>query len=259
MEITIPELPKFRRESPRIVLLFDRIRFELERVDANKHAEFYWYAREFPRYFRYHLDNIEFRLRKIHNLYEKQASKFLGEKEDKKNLFEAGISNPWSYQIYWEFEAFLNAIGAALDILARISGLEFETHTPVSLNNLVKSKDLTGVVEIFRAAKIDWIDNLKNLRDCFVHYVPIDSLPTITFYKDETDWKIWCKIPINPNVRIADAFEFSRDLDLLEYSISTHNKLMYLDKEVTNYLESLYIQGKFPKRIENLFNIGRRM
>lgn len=261
MKIKISQNPIFKKSSPKIVLTYDKMRFELEKVDAEKHAEFYWYAREFPRYFRYHFDNIEYRLTKIHTLYSLHLEEFNEKYDDEntKNCYEIRISNPYTFQIYWEFEALLNAISTALDILARISGLEFIEQTPVSLNNLAKKKDLFGVVEILRKAKLDWIDEMKNLRDCFVHYSPVDSRPYITFYRTATMWKVWGKLPTNPNIRVADAFEYSKKLDLLKYSIKLYEKLNLLDNDISTYIESLYKEGHFPKRIENLFFIGRRM
>ena len=166
MKIKISEIPLFKDSSPKIVLIYDKMRFELEEVDYEKHAEFYWFAREFPRYFRYHFDNIEYRLTKVHNLYSLHLEEFKNEYDEKRNenCHHMAISNSYTFQIYWEFEALLNAISAALDILARISGLEFIEQTPVSLNNLAKKKDLFGVVEILRNAKLDWIDEISTVR-----------------------------------------------------------------------------------------------
>jgi hypothetical protein len=187
MKITLKKLPEFYKTSPKIVGAFDKMRFEIDRVDSDEYSEFYWYAREFLRYYRYHIDNVEFRIKKIHSLYQLHLDDFLKEKDEieKSNMFEKGIYNTHTYQIYWEFEALLNALSAALDILSRISGLEFEIQTPLSLNKLTKKKDLIGVVDILRKAKEEWVDEMKNFRDCFVHYCPIDSMPTLSFYKTE--------------------------------------------------------------------------
>jgi hypothetical protein len=263
MKITLKALPKFYKTSPNVVKAFDKMRFEiLDNLDedSDEDSEFYWYAREFPRYYRYHIDNVEFRIKKIHSLYEFHLKDFLKEKSkiEKSEMYERGIYNTYTYQIYWEFEALLNALSASLDILSRISGLEFEHQTPLSLNQLSKKKDLNGVVDIFRKAKQDWIDEMKNLRDCFVHYCPIDSMPTIIFYKTKTMWKIWCKLPTNPNIRVVDGFKYSRNLDLLKYSYKLYSNFKKLDEEVANYLLELYDKKEFPKRVNNLFLIGQR-
>lgn len=260
MNIKLKPLPDFYNTSPKVVKAFDTMRFELDDENSDEYAEFYWYAREFPRYYRYHIDNVEFRIKKIHSLYQLHLNDFLKEadKIEKSNIFEKGIYNTHTYQIYWEFEALLNALSAALDILSRISGLEFEQQTPLSLNQLSKKKDLNGVVDIFRKAKENWIDEMKNLRDCFVHYCPIDSMPRIIFYKTETMWKIWCKLPTNPNIRVVDGFKYSKNLDLLKYSYELYSNFKKLDKEVAEYLLDLYENKKFPKRINYLFSIGHR-
>ena len=117
---------------------------------------------------------------------------------------------------------------------------------------------MTGLVDVFRDAKIKWINRLKDYRDCFVHYTPVDNRVYVTLIRQEDNWKMWCKIPVNPNIREVDGFEFSEDLDLLEYSVELYKNLLSLDKEVANMIEELYNQGEFPKRINNLFYIGQR-
>lgn len=53
--------------SPQLVLVLDRIRNELEGQD--KYREFCWFAREYPRCYRHHLECAKFRLQTIHALY----------------------------------------------------------------------------------------------------------------------------------------------------------------------------------------------
>jgi hypothetical protein len=80
----------------------------------------------------------------------------------------------------------------------------------------------------------------------------------VTLLRQAYNWKMWCKIPINPNIREVDGFEFSKDLDLMVYSVELYKNLLSLDQEVANMIEELYNQGEFPKRINNLFYIGQR-
>lgn len=258
-DIHIPTIPKFDRYSPRVVRSLDKIRFELDK-NGNDCFEFYWFAREFPRFYQYHIDNIEFRLRTIHNLYEHHRTDFF-----KKNVsdeygetFEMAISNISTFRIYWDFEALLGATNSALDLLARISGVAYTDQTPVSLNKISKKKELIGIVDLFRTAQENWINSMKDYRDCFVHYTPVDSRVYVTVYKLNKNWKMWCKIPTNPNIRVADGFKFSKRVDLLRYSISIYKKLMELDKQVAKKIDELYENGEFPKRIKNLFYIGQR-
>lgn len=257
--IQIPKLPTFKRESPQIVKVLDKIRFELDEK-GEKYFEFYWFAREYPRFYRYHVDNIEFRLKTIHNLYQLHEKDFL-KRESSNNFndcFEMATSNQYSFQIYWEFEALLGATNSALDLIARISGIAYEQQTPVSFNKISSTKELSGLVDSFRQAKTDWVNEMKDYRDCFVHYTPVDNRVYVTLYKSTKNWKMWCKIPTNPNIREADGFHFSKKRDLLQYSNKVYKNLMKLDKEIGKQISDLYKVGDFPKRINNLFYIGQR-
>lgn len=258
-DILIPTIPKFERNSPKVVLTLDKIRYELDKKGED-FFEFYWFAREFPRFYRYHIDNIEYRLQTIQKLYEHHKTEFLKHNHSKEHgeTVEMAISTVLSFRIYWDFEALLGATNSALDILARISGVAYTDQTPVSLNKISKKKELTGIVDLFRNAQTEWINNMKDYRDCFVHYTPVDSRVYVTVYRINKNWKMWCKIPTNPNIRVADDFKFSRRVDLLRYSISVYENLMKLDKQVADKIEELYANGQFPKRTKNLFYVGQR-
>ncbi|MES2677461.1 MAG: hypothetical protein V4612_04015 [Pseudomonadota bacterium] len=251
----IPNLPSFKKESPKIVLVMDEIRFDEEKK-SEECFEFYWFAREYPRIYRYHIDHIEYRLNNIHKLYEHFQTIFITKKD--RDSFEESIWKSESSQIYWEFESLLGAINSSLDILSRISGIAYEEQTPVSLNKFSSKKNLNGIVDIFRRAKSGWIDKMKDYRDCFVHYTPVDHRPFVTIYKLKKNLKIWCKIPINPNVREIEGFKFSRRLDVLKYSISIYHNLLNLDEEVAEQIQEMRKKGQFPKRMRNLFFVGER-
>lgn len=259
-DIILPKLPQMPLGSPKIVLVLDKIRFELEK-NGEKYDEFCWFAREFPRYYRYHVDNIKYRLQTISNIYEEAKVEVLDEintDHGEALPFEFSSSSILSRRAYWDFEALLNATGSALDILARVSGLAYRQTQPPSLNKICKGKELEGIVELFRQAKIEWVDVMKDYRDCFVHYVPVDSLLSIKVYPLNKNWKMWCKIPTNPNARNSLSFVFSRKLDLLRYSITIYKNLMNLDREVSEKIRELYRKGEYPKRINNLFSVGTR-
>jgi hypothetical protein len=181
-----------------------------------------------------------------------------GDKNNETGMVSCSISGHLITHLYWEFEALLNAMSAALDVLSRLCGLEFSEQTPISLNNFSKKKDLMGTAAIFREERGKWIDQMKDLRDCFVHYTPIDSIPYLTFYRTPKKWKVYAKLPVNPNVRIADQFKFSRRLDVLKYSLELFAKFVDLDDRVAKYLDALHGNGQFPKRKDNLFNLGQR-
>ena len=258
-DILIPKLPQFDRNSPQVVLTLDEIRHEIDKK-GEEFFEFYWFAREYPRFYRYHIDNIEYRLQTIHKLYEHHKTEFLkkGINNEYGQIFEMATSTIMSSRIYWDFEALLGATNSALDILARISGVAYSEQTPVSLNKLSKKKELIGIVDLFRQAQSDWINKMKDYRDCFVHYTPVANSVYVIVFKLKRNWKMWCKIPVNPNIRVADGFVFSRRIDLLQYAISIHQNLIKLDKQVAEKIQELYNSGQFPKRINNLFYIGHR-
>jgi len=167
-------------------------------------------------------------------------------------------STIFSFQIYWEFEALLGAVNSALDLIARICGVAYDEQTPVSLNKISSKKNLIGLVDHLRTAKEDWINEMKDYRDCFVHYTPVDNRVFVTIYKSSDVWKMWCKIPTNPNIREVDGFRFSKKRDLLRYSLQVYKNLMKLDKRIAEDIMVSYNKGDFPKRISHLFYIGKR-
>ncbi len=258
-DIQIPRLPLFKKESPRIVIVLDKINNKLNKK-GEEYSEFYWFARDYPRLYRYHIDNIEFRLKTIYELYDLHRNDFLKnyEIEDSNNCFGMVQSNINSFRIYWEFEALLSATNSALDLMARIIGTAYEQQTPVSLNKIVRKQELSGLIDILRKSKTDWVDELKDYRDCFVHYTPVDRRVYVILYRIKDKWKMWCKIPINPNIREVNGFRFSKKRDLLRYSIKIYQKLMKLDRDIAREIVKEYQNNNFPKRINNLFFIGSR-
>lgn len=110
-----------------MVKTLDKIRYEIdESDDEGELFEFYWFAREYPRFYRYHLDHAEFRLKSIHEKY----SVIRGEVSKSARVnghpsLGMSISNPITHQIYWDFEAYLMALSAALDLMARVVGISF--------------------------------------------------------------------------------------------------------------------------------------
>lgn len=259
VDILIPKIPKFDKDFPEIVPVLDKIRMELEKK-GRKYDEFCWFVREYPRFYRHHTNNLEYRIQSIHRLYEYHRKEFRKRVnlEEHKHTVEMADYSVLSSSIYWDFEALLNATSSALDILARISGIAYPTQTPITFNDLVKKKDLNGIVDLFRQAKVDWIDEMKAYRDCFVHWTPVDSTVFIRAYRLSKNWKMWCKIPTNPKTKTAVVFKFSRKVDLLRYSISIHNNLVKLDYQIAKQMQELYTAGEFPKRINNLFFLGNR-
>lgn len=143
--IPLRDFPFFRTGSPEVVQILDRIRFELDQSDTENsnqnHVEFSWFAREYPRCYRYHLDCADFRLKTIWDLYREIHSDLSERLDENKSDSEKdgtpvqiAVSDKRVQRIYWDFESFLSEINIALDLLARVAGTAFNDEMPVSFN-----------------------------------------------------------------------------------------------------------------------------
>jgi len=229
-------------------------------MDADDaYAEFAWFAREYPRVYRYHIDHVEFRLTQIHAKYQKAHRHFASEIEKaEKSCFGMAMGDKDTLQVYWDFESFLNAMSSSLDILARIVGTAYVEQTPPSFNKLCKKNHLTGCADILRIAQSRWVSRMKDYRDCFVHYTSVDTLFLFSCNLYSDGFEVRCKLPTNPNVRDILGFRFSRRVDVLKYAINVYRKLQALDKRIAKLISSDYKIGEFPKRKDNLFFLGTR-
>lgn len=260
IEIIIPALPSFPTYSPELVRVLDKIRYEIGKKDNYGDLfEFYWFAREYPRFYRYHIEHAEHRLKQIHEKYQKIRDievERVGSADAQP--FGFSLSNHLTHEIYWDFEAYLVAINAALDLLARVVGTAYPNQTPISFNKLCKKADLKGIVDILRKAKKHWVDRFKDYRDCFTHYTPADNRVFADILSDKGGLILRCKLPTNPNIRAVDGFRYSKKVEVLRYAISLYRHLSALDKAVGKEIMRLYMQSEYPKRTRNLFFIGQR-
>lgn len=257
--LPIPDLPKPKLESPALVQFFDCIRYKLE-SNADL-AEFCWFAREDPRCFRHHMEHAELRLRQISYTYNRLYAIYsnLVTHTDTRFAMEfTSHSTITAKEVYWNFEAYLNAINSALDILARCVGVAYREHVPGSFNRLCARKDLSGPVEILRRAQISWVHEMKDFRDCFAHYTPAETVVGISLVRYSDGWQVRAKIPRNPNVRDILGFRYSRRMELFQYSARLWKKMNALDKSLTKELARLHRTGDFPRRTQNLFFLGQR-
>jgi hypothetical protein len=116
---SLPPINEF--ESPKTVQILDRIRFELD-VDE-EFGEFCWFAREYPRCYRFHLNGADFRLRIMHqnlSAIHRQLTKRAADSTIE--TFEVAVGDRSVDQLYWDFESYLSEINVALDLLARVVG-----------------------------------------------------------------------------------------------------------------------------------------
>jgi len=251
--IPIPSLPAFRNSE--VVNIFDDIRNELSKDDD--FAEFYWFAREYPRVFRHHLQYAEHRLKLIHSGYEQAQAEFESHFRNGAG-FEYAFSGIEISKIHWEFESYLNCISSALDVLARLAGIGFPQQLPISFNKLCSSSAQGDLICTLRAAKQRWVDRLKNYRDCFVHFTPTDTLLFISCARYEDGWETRMRIPVNPNSRDIILFRYARRTHILSYSLAVYRNLVALDRKIAKQIKLRYKNGIFPERRNNLFFIGVR-
>lgn len=254
--LPLPKLPPISRELPQIVGAMDHIRSSFDEKDDL--MEFYWFAREYPRVYRHHVDHAAHRLRAIHDGYVQFHNELSKEVRERSVFGEMAVSNRRVSEVYWDFEAFLNAVSSSLDALVRVVGPAYASEAPLSFSKFVR-KDFRGKLwELFNAAGERWVSRLKDYRDCFVHYTPPDTLLCfhITEYAD--GWDVRAPIPRNPNERDILGFREGRRYDVLKYTSAVWRHLMALDRAVANELRRMSRQSRFPIRTTDLFFKGRR-
>jgi hypothetical protein len=222
--------------------------------------EFCWFAREYPRCYRFHFTGAEFRLKSVHSLMESICRELVsGAASSTDTTYSYGISDIRVEQVYWDFESFLSEVNIALDLLARVVGLAFPQQTPANFNRFCKLPGEHPLLIIFRKARSAWVSRLKDYRDCFTHYTPVDTMLMVRIHHyHATGWQLRAPLPVNPNVRDILAFRFSRRTELLRYCISTYRRLVALDRSVARAVSAEYLAGRFPVRRDHLFFVGAR-
>lgn len=252
----VPTLPRFSQRSPEVVRVLDRIRFQLR--DKDGFDEFCWFAREYPRCYRYHLDCAEHRIRSIHSIYCDLYREMSSSVAEEPGCVSYGISNVRVNTVYWDFESYLSAINISLDLLARIVGTAFPDHMPSNFNKLSKKNLNSPVLALMKTAKARWVDRLKDYRDCFTHYTPVDTMLFLELNQYRDGHHIRAKLPVNPNAREILGFKYSRRTELFRYSCTVWRHMSALDRAVARELARSFRAGEYPKRTEHLFFVGRR-
>jgi hypothetical protein len=235
----------------------DKIRRELDDVDGFE--EFCWFAREYPRCYRFHVEGAEFRLKSVHALMSSlRADLAAGITAQDGDTFEYGQEDIRTAQVYWDFESFLSEVSIALDLLARVIGPAFREESPPSFNRLCKWSGTHPLLDVFRRAQKRWVHRLRDYRDCFTHYTPVDTTLLVVLRRYPDKWEVRAKLPTNPNVRDILGFRYSRRVELLRYTLRVCAELMALDRAVARTVARLYRQRNYPLRRERLFFVGRR-
>lgn len=266
MKKPLSPVPQFERLtcSPDIVRVLDDIRFGPLDEDE-EYAEFCWFIREYPRIYRHHADHALCRLEAIHEAYRyhhAEVSKELDTYADHGDMISLARSTRNSlkystFKIYWDFESFLQAVSAALDIAARVVGTTYRGDTPPNFNRFCKTAPSGHLKDIFIKNQGRWVRKMKAYRDCFIHYTPVDTILGIRVEQNAEAWGLRCKLPINPEVREILRFRYSRRTELLRYAIYTWRNLIAFDRAVAKEISRLYDLGEYPKKHKNLFHLGR--
>ncbi len=221
-------------------------------------AEFAWFAREYPRVYRHHFQHAQFRLHAIYSSFESWHLHFARRLASgrHRDTFEMAQGNEEVQRIYWDFESYLVALSAALDVLARICGTAFRQHVPTSFKDFCTKAPEGGLKDIFRKAQNQWAQRMKDYRDCFIHYTPVDTLLAITMCRYPDGWELRAKLPVNPKAREIIRFRWRRRSELLCYAISVWKRFRALDRSVARTISCAYSRGEYPQRTSDLFRVG---
>jgi hypothetical protein len=254
--LPLPSRPTRPTGSPELVRVLDGIRFALQERDDM--AEFCWFAREYPRAYRHHFEHAEFRLQTIYSSFEQLHADYGRKVSDKAHgeCFEMAVSNQGVKRVYWDFESYLAGISAALDVMARICGTAFLQDAPVSFRDFCKSAPDGALKNELQGAQRRWAQRMKDYRDCFIHYTPVDTLLTVAVVRCPNGWELRAKLPSNPKARDILRFRWARRTELLGYATKVWKKFMALDRAVARIISRAYREGRYPKRTSGLFRVG---
>jgi len=256
----VPDMPPLRSlSSPEVVRVLDQIRFKLQKIDTSgEFAEFCWFAREYPRCYRYHFDCADYRLTTIASLYKELYDELLPQIVGNPSAFSVSVQNQKVMRIYWDFESFLSEINMALDLLARIAGTAYKDQMPPNFNKFCRKNGGNGLHSMMKRAQTRWVNRLKDYRDCFVHYTPVDTLLGISLEQYGDGFEIRGKLPLNPNVREILGFRYSRRVELFRYACTVHRNMTALDHAVAKEIKRSFKSGEYPVRKKGLFFVGQR-
>lgn len=256
----VPPLPPMSSGSPELVRTLDRIRFELEAAqsddDGPGYAEFTWFAREYPRCYRHHLECAEYRLRTIHALFGEMQADLAGTVAENPSLFGTATGDMRVQRIYWDFESYLCEINNALDLLARIAGLVYRRQTPPNFNRLCKWDEPSAMLTILKQAQGRWVLKSKSYRDCFTHFTPVDTMLIVGSVQYKDGFHIRAKLPTNPSVREILGFRYSRRVELFSYASTVWRHMNALDRAIADRIAIDYRAGVYPARTTGLFYVS---
>jgi hypothetical protein len=205
------------------------------------------------------MECADFRIKTIAELYAELHKELVSRLDVDRLPLELSQSDQRVKRIYWDFESFLSEIGIALDTLARIVATAYKNEMPPNFNRFCRKEIANDALSaLFRDAQDQWVNRMKDYRDCFVHYTPVDTQLSIGLVRRTKGYETRCKLPVNPNERDITRFRFPLSVELLRYAISIRRKMRAFDKSVASILESAYKNRSYPVRTHGLFSVGRR-
>jgi len=95
-----------------------------------------------------------------------------------------------------------------------------------------------------QVAKEGPVNRLKDYRNCFTHYTPVDTMLVVTLRRYADGWEFRAKLPVNPNVREILGFRFSRRLELLRYALSVYRNVVAFDQAVAQTIANKEVKPR---------------
>lgn len=129
---------------------------------------------------------------------------------------------------------------------------------PISFNKLCNKQNPNSILKKMQFARERWVLKLKNYRDCFVHFTPVDTMLSISLVQTSDGFHIRGKLPTNPNIREICGFRYSKRVELLRYACTVYRHMKALDRAVAQEILKTYRLNEYPRRLTNLFFVGIR-
>ena len=140
----------------------------------------------------------------------------------------------------------------------RVAGTAYKDQMPPNFNKFCKRQGDSGLLGIFKRAQMRWVNRLKDYRDCFTHYTPVDTWLSVGLYQYSDGFELRARLPTNPNIREILGFRFSRRAEVLRYASAVWRHMTALDRQVAKEIRTAFAVGRYPLKTSNLFFLGRR-
>ena len=169
--------------------------------------------------------------------------------------------------VIWEFESYVQQVKAYLDWLPRMLVPLFPKGcSPPTENNSINKfvnwcqkettpDDQYGITEAILTAWQEWIEMLREYRNCMVHYSPLRLvLTSFKTYRedDERELEADCEVKVgsfiadNPTARSYKRLNHDSRTEVFQYASSVWDNLLHLDKELGDKLIQAWEGFKYP-------------